>query len=149
MTTQKDLECEMEELRLEIKSGEQTISTLHRILERKEQQLKQMNYAEKRKKRIINDNWKVETMNANYPMLEVIDENTVKIEGVEYKKVEKQKPQTLSLYDFLLKNRNTMFSKNAICDIVRKWMIDHTTIETEDEEKVTFTIHKEQLQKPK
>ena len=141
MITQKDLECEIKELQLEIKNKKTTISTLQRILEKKEQQLKQMNDTQR--------NWKVETMNANYPMLEVIDENTVKIEGVEYKKVEKQKPQTLSLYDFLLKNHNTMFSKNAICDIVREWMIDHTTIETEDEEKVTFTIHKEQLQTPK
>ena len=57
-------------------------------------------------------------------------------------------PHTLSLYDFLLKNHNTMFSKSAICDIVRGWLIDHTVIETEDAEKVTFTIHKEQLQRP-
>jgi hypothetical protein len=71
------------------------------------------------------------------------------IMGVKYKRVEEPKPQTLSLYDFLLKNHNTMFSKSAICDIVRGWLIDHTVIETEDAEKVTFTIHKEQLQRPK
>ena len=87
MNTQKNLECEIKELQLEIKSGKTTISTLQRILEQKEQQLKEMNDTQR--------NWKVETMNANYPMLEVIDENTVKIEGVEYKKVSKEKPQTL------------------------------------------------------
>jgi hypothetical protein len=37
----------------------------------------------------------------------------------------------------------------GICNIVRGWLIDNTVIETEDEEKVTFTIHKEQLQTPK
>ena len=144
MITQKDLECEIKELQLEIKNKKTTISTLQRILEKKEQQLKQMNDTQR--------NWKVETMNANYPMLEVVDENTVKIEGVEYKKVPKEKPQTLSLYDFLLKNHNThntLFSESSICGIVREWLIDHTVIETEDAEKVTFTIHKEQLQTPK
>jgi hypothetical protein len=92
-------------------------------------------------------------MNANYPMLEVIDENTVKIEGVEYKKVEKEKPQTL--YDALelpYLTNGYMFNKQQkewICDIVRGWLIDHTVIETEDAERVTFTILKEQLQTPK
>ena len=57
-------------------------------------------------------------------------------------------PKTLSLYDFLLKKNGTMFSKNAICDIVKSWLIDHTVIESEDAEKLTFTICKEQLQRP-
>jgi len=80
-----------------------------------------------------------------YPMLEVIDENTVKIEGVEYKKVEKPKPQTL--FEYL--NSFRMINAEGVCNIVRSWLIDHTVIETEDAEKVTFTIHKEQLQTPK
>lgn len=33
-------------------------------------------------------NWQVEMQNANYPMLEIIDENTVMIEGVKYQKVD-------------------------------------------------------------
>lgn len=45
--------------------------------------------------KLQNNNWKIQMKNARYPMLEVIDENTVKIEGVEYKKVEKPKPPTL------------------------------------------------------
>ena len=36
-----------------------------------------------------------------------------------------------------------------ICNIVRGWLIDQTVIESEDAKKVTFTIHKEQLQRPK
>jgi len=147
---QGHLECEMEELRLEIKDNAERIDKLCNLLKQnntKLRTLKQMNTNEAVENKLQPRNWKVETMNANYPMLEVVDENTVKIEGVEYKKVEPPKP--LTLYDFLLKNHNTMFSKSAICDIVRDWLIDHTVIETEDAEKVTFTIHKEQLQRPK
>jgi hypothetical protein len=152
MITEKDLECEMEELRLEIKDNAERIDKLCNLLKRNNEKLrtlKQMNTNEAVENKLLNKDWKVQVMNANYPMLEVVDENTVKIEGVEYKKVQKKKPQTLSLYDFLLKNLNTMFSKSAICDIVRGWLIDHTVIETEDAERVTFTILKEQLQTPK
>ncbi len=107
-----------------------------------------MNTNEAVENKLQNKNWNIEVMNANYPMLEVVDENTVKIEGVEYKKVEKPKPQTL--YDALCeKDNGFIVSKKTTCDIVRGWLIDHTVIETEDAEKVTFTIHKEQLQTPK
>ena len=58
-------------------------------------------------------------------------------------KQDQSTPKTLSLYDFLLKKNGTMFSKNAICDIVKSWLIDHTVIESEDAEKLTFTICKE------
>ena len=113
MTTQKDLEYEIKELQLEIESGKQTISTLHRILERKEQQLKEMNDAHrntneavenKRKEHLISDlqskNWYVNMREFAYPKLEVIDENTVRIEGVKYQKVDEvntlpPKPPTL------------------------------------------------------
>ena len=140
MITQKDLECEIKELQLEIKSGKTTISTLQRILEKKEQQLKEMNDTQR--------NWKVETMNANYPMLEVIDENTVKIDGVKYQKIGTPRPKTL--YDALKeKHGDYPMGRIDVCNIVRGWLIDHTTIETEDAEMVTFTIHKEQLQTPK
>ena len=88
MNTQKNLECEIKELQLEIKSGKTTISTLQRILEQKELQLKEMNDTQR--------NWKVETMNANTPLLEVVDENTVKIEGVEYKRYQKKNHRHLN-----------------------------------------------------
>jgi molybdopterin converting factor small subunit len=106
MTTQKDLECEMEELRLEIKENAERIDKLCDILKRNNEKLrtlKQMNTNEavenKQKEHLISDlqskNWYVNMREFIYPQLEVVDENTVKIEGVEYKKVEKQKPQTL------------------------------------------------------
>jgi len=40
-------------------------------------------------------NWYVNMREFINPQLEVVDENTVKIEGVEYKKVEKPKAPTL------------------------------------------------------
>ena len=93
-------------------------------------------------------NWKVETMNANYPMLEVVDENTVKIDGVKYQKIGTPRPKTL--YDALKeKHGDYPMGRIDVCNIVRGWLIDHTIIETEDAETVTFTIHKEQLQTPK
>jgi hypothetical protein len=42
-----------------------------------------------------------------------------------------------------------MVNAEGVCNIVRSWLIDHTVIETEDAEKVTFTILKEQLQTTK
>jgi DNA gyrase/topoisomerase IV subunit A len=152
---QDDLVFELQELQTEVEENSRTLDNLCNLLKQNNEKLrtlKKMNYAEKRKERIINDlqskNWNIEVMNANYPMLEVVDENTVKIEGVEYKKVEKEKPQTL--YDALCEKDDAFIvSKKTTCDIVRGWLIDHTVIETEDAEKVTFTIHKEQLQTPK
>jgi hypothetical protein len=149
MTTQKDLECEMEELRLEIKENAERIDKLCDILKQnntKLRTLKKMNTNEAVENKLQNKNWKVQVMNANYPMLEVVDENTVKIEGVEYKKVEKEKPQTL--FDALLDDFDWEEREN-ICGIIRGWLINHTIIETEDAERVTFTILKEQLQTPK
>lgn len=142
MTEKEHLECEIKELELEIKSGKQTLSVAQHMLERKQQQLKEINDLQNK---LETKNWKVDTMNAIYPMLEVIDENTVKIEGVEYKKVEEQKPQTLLEY----LNSFRMINAEGVCNIVRSWLIYHTVIETEDAEKVTFTILKEQLQTTK
>lgn len=142
MLDEDKLVREIKELELEIKSGKQTLSVAQHMLERKQQQLKEINDLQNK---LETKNWKVDTMNAIYPMLEVIDENTVKIEGVEYKKVEEQKPQTLLEY----LNSFRMVNAEGVCNIVRSWLIDHTVIETEDAEKVTFTILKEQLQTTK
>jgi hypothetical protein len=111
---QGHLECEMEELRLEIKDNAERIDKLCNLLKQnntKLRTLKGMNETQR--------NWKVETMNANYPILEVVDENTLKINGVEYKKVEKQKPQTL--FDALLDDFDWE-ERETICRIVRSWL---------------------------
>lgn len=144
MTEQEHLECEIQELELEIEGHNKAIQNLKNVQERRKQKLKKMELKEQIDK-LEDKNWKVEVMNATYPVLEFVDENTVKIDGVEYKKVEKQKPQTL----FQHLNSFDMVCPEFVCNIVRGWLIDHTTIETEDAEKVTFTIHKEQLQTPK
>jgi hypothetical protein len=154
---QHKLVREIQDLQFEIDEYTRSINKRKIILERK-QQLKEMNDAHrntneavenKQKEHLVSDlqskNWYVNMREFRYPMLEVIDENTVKIEGVEYKKVEKPKPQTL--FEYL--NSFRMINAEGVCNIVRSWLIDHTVIETEDAEKVTFTIHKEQLQTPK
>jgi len=135
------LECEMEELRLEIKDNAERIDKLCNLLKQNNTKLRTL-------KGMTNQTPCNHRTPPKYNV-EYLDDKMVIVNGIQYQRVEEQKPQTLSLYDFLLKNHNTMFSKSAICDIVRGWLIDHTAIETEDAEKVTFTIHKEQLQRPK
>ena len=111
MTEKEHLECEIKELELEIKKHNEAIQNLNNIKERRTQKLKEMNNTQKNTneavenklkeendywiKKLQDHNFNVAIKNANYPMVEVVDENTVKIEGVEYKKVEKPKPQTL------------------------------------------------------
>jgi hypothetical protein len=79
-----------------------------------------------------------------------IDDEIVIINGEKYKRIieEPKKPQTLHK---TLLQKTEIYPKvcGEICDVVRGWLIDHTVIETEDEEMITFTIHKEQLQTPK
>jgi hypothetical protein len=132
MTEKEHLECEIQEYELEIEQKVKAIGNLKYILEKKEQQLKEMNDSTNR----------LEELNC-FP--KVIDENTIVIDGVEYKKVI---PHTL--YDTLgKKHGNYPMGRVDVCDVVRGWLIDHTVIENESAEMVTFTIHKDQLQIPK
>jgi hypothetical protein len=72
----------------------------------------------------------------------------IEIGGVKYQRLTKPKPPTL--YDTFIKEHGDLpMGRKDACDIVRGWLIDHTVIETEDAERVTFTILKEQLQTPK
>jgi hypothetical protein len=82
MTEKEHLECEIMEYELEIEQKVKAIGNLKYILEKKEQQLKEMNDSTNR----------LGELNC-FP--KVIDENTIVIDGVEYKKVEEPKPQTL------------------------------------------------------
>jgi hypothetical protein len=77
--------------------------------------------------------------------VEYLDDKMVIVNGVQYQKVEEPKPQTLLKYF----NSFGLIGAEGVCNIVRSWLIDHTVIETEDAEKVTFTILKEQLQTTK
>jgi len=70
----------------------------------------------------------------------------IEIGGVKYQRIMEKKPQTL--FDALLDDFDWEEREN-ICGIIRGWLINHTIIETEDAERVTFTILKEQLQTPK
>jgi hypothetical protein len=107
-------------------------------LSRKQQKLKEMNDSTNRLK-------EPNCVPKQYFSPVVIDENTIVIDGVEYKRVI---PPTL--YDTLLKKHgNYPMGRKDVCDIVRGWLIAHTVIENESAEMVTFTILKEQLQTPK
>lgn len=145
---------EWEELRLQIEQKAKEIGDIVNILERRRQKLKEINdtnkaVENKRKENLISDlqskNWYVNMREFMYPKVEVVDDEIVTINGVKYQRVEKPKPQTL----FQHLNSFGIVGAEGICNIVRGWLIDNTVIETEDAEKVTFTIHKEQLQTPK
>jgi hypothetical protein len=134
---QDDFVFEFQELQLEIEENSRTLDNLCNLLERNNEKLrtlKQMNDAQrntneavenKRKEHLVSDlqskNWYVNMREFIYPQLEVVDENTVKIEGVEYKKVEKPKPQTL--YDALCEKGNIYANVSAtVCEIVKEWL---------------------------
>ena len=135
MTEKGHLECEIKELQLEIEQKAKAIGKIKDMFQRK---LKEMNDSTNRLK-------EPNCVPKQYFSPVVIDENTIVIDGVEYKKVI---PPTL--YDTLLKKHgNYPMGRVDVCNIVRGWLIDHTVIENESAETVTFTIHKDQLQIPK
>ena len=94
MITQRDLECEIKELQLEIEDRQKAICKLKTYLERKELQLKEM---------------------TNQQPLDIIE-----IGGVKYQRVEEPKPQTL--YEMFCKKHGEFISREAICEIVKEWL---------------------------
>ena len=138
MITEKDLECEMEELRLEIKDNAERIDKLCNLLKRNNEKLRTL-------KGMTNQTPCNHRTPPKYNV-EYLDDKMVIVNGIQYQRVEEQKPQTL--FDALLDDFDWE-ERETICRIVRGRLIDHTVIETEDAERVTFTIHKEQLQTPK
>jgi len=145
----------MEELRLEIKENAERIDKLCNLLKQnntKLRTLKQMNTNEAVENKLQPRNWKVETMSANYPMLEVIDENTVKIEGVEYKKVSKEPP--LTIYEFLIQceygelnppyiDKKIEIETNA--ENFLNYLYECCDILEEDDNKIIVSISKQQM----
>ena len=92
-------------------------------------------------------------MDCNVKLLKKLDDNTVMIDGVKYQKIE-ETPKPKTLYEALhrlYRNCNGLQripGLSEICDATRGYLIDYSTIETEDADMVTFTIHKAQLQVP-
>ena len=93
MTDKKTLECEIEEYALEIEQKAKEIGKLKDILDRKEQQLKQMKET---------DTSKV-----------LIEGDTATINGIKYKRVEEPKPK--KLFDVI---RNLGYSVDMCYEIV-------------------------------
>jgi hypothetical protein len=104
MTEQEHLECEIKELQLEIKSGEQTLAVIQRILEQKQRKLKEMNHCTPPK------------YNVDY-----IDDKMAIVNGVQYQRVEEPKIKTL--YDVLYEEGG-MYSSvcNTVVEIVKGWL---------------------------
>ena len=96
MITQRDLECEIKELQLEIEDHQKAIGKLKTYLERKELQLKEM---------------------TNQQPLDIIE-----IGGVKYQRVEEPKPTTL--YEALheVYYGTTYVHKEEICGVVERWL---------------------------
>lgn len=112
MTDKKTLECEIEEYALGIEQKAKEIGKLKDILDRKEQQLKQMKET---------DTSKV-----------LIEGDTATIMGVKYKRVEEPKPKTL--YEALdeVYYGTTYANKEDICGVVERWLPDENYSDGED-----------------
>jgi hypothetical protein len=150
---QDDLVFELQELQTEVEENSRTLDNLCNLLERnneKLRKLKEMNdthrntneaVENKRKEHLVSDlqskNWYVNMREFIYPQLEVVDENTVKIEGVEYKKVQKEKPQTLEriITECMIGYNNTVIVElmERILDRVEvEWMINKVGCDKEE-----------------
>ena len=113
MTIQKDLECEMEELRLEIKENAERIDKLCDILKQNNTKLRTL-------KKMTNQ---IPCNHRTPPKynVEYLDDKMVIVNGIQYQRVEPPKPQTL--YDTLYE-KGSMYS--SVCDtvvkIVTEWL---------------------------
>ena len=109
MITEKDLECEMEELRLEIKENAERIDKLCNLLEQNNTKLRKIKEMNHRSPVKYNVEYLVEylddktvivngvsyTKKEPTPIVIQEDKNTIVVAGVKYQKIEEPKPQTL------------------------------------------------------
>jgi hypothetical protein len=87
MITEKDLECEMEELRLEIKDNAERIDKLCNLLKRNNEKLRTL-------KGMTNQTPCNHRTPPKYNV-EYLDDKMVIVNGIQYQRVEEPKPQTL------------------------------------------------------
>ena len=114
MTDKKTLECEIEEYALGIEQKAKEIGKLKDILDRKEQQLKQMKET---------DTSKV-----------LIEGDTATINGIKYKRVEE--PEQATLYDVVRHGLEYSIDMcDEIVDSVRCWLPDEHYSDGEDYDK--------------
>jgi len=134
MITEKDLECEMEELRLEIKENAERIDKLCNLLEQNNTKLRKIKEMNHRTPVKYNVEYLVEylddktvivngvsyTKKEPTPIFIQEDKNTIVVAGVKYQRiVEEPKPQTL--YNSISKLEKPMFPDDVI-NTVRKWL---------------------------
>jgi hypothetical protein len=137
MITQKDLECEMEELRIEIKENAERIDKLCDILKRNNEKLltlKQMNTNEAVENKFQND-------------------NTIVVGGVKYQKVQ----QALTIYEFLIQceygelnppyiDKKIEIETNA--ENFLNYLYEYCDVIEEDDDKLVVSISKQQMVMP-
>ena len=112
MTDKKTLECEIEEYALGIEQKAKEIGKLKDILDRKEQQLKQMKET---------DISKV-----------LIEGDTATINGIKYKRVEEPKPEREFLCN-VMRNLGYSYDRcDEIVDAVRCWLPDRLKYDGEE-----------------
>jgi hypothetical protein len=138
MTDKKTLECEIEEYALGIEQKAKEIGKLKDILDRKEQQLKQMDEEEtlaliKKWSPLLD---KEQSPNVKAMLIEsqetkvketdiskvLIEGDTATINGIKYKRVEEPKPQTL--YEVLINLGYSYDRCYEIVDAVEEWLPD-------------------------
>jgi hypothetical protein len=132
---QGHLECEIKELRLEIKENAETMDNLCNLLERnneKLRKLKEMNHRTPSKPQAIC------MVSPHNSKLEYLDEQTVIVNGVKYRRVEEPKPMD-DVIDRLVKKYQAQKLWNMvrdklgysidccdeIVDLVEKWLPEY------------------------
>ena len=123
MTTQKDLECETEELRLEIKENAERIDKLCDILKQNNTKLRTL-------KQMTNQT-PCNHRTPYKPQVQYYDEQMVIVNGIQYQRVEPPKPQTL--YEALCEKGNVYANVCAtVIEIVTEWLPDEVEVDTEE-----------------
>ena len=117
MITQRDLECEIKELQLEIEDHQKAIGKLKTYLERKELQLKEMTNQ-------TPCNYRTPTKyNVEY-----LDDKMVIVNGVQYQKVEEPKPQTLQrIIEECMLGRNREIQLDLVENILDRVEVEFLT----------------------
>jgi ribosomal protein L16 Arg81 hydroxylase len=119
-----------------------------------EMSYRQAGYDEETIQKLQNNNCKIQMKNARYPVLEVIDENTVKIEGVEYKKVLKEKTPTI--YEFLIQCAYGEWNPDLVDTEIQiqietnaenfvNYLYEYCDVIEEDDDKMIVSISKTQM----
>lgn len=164
--TEKDLECEIQELVIGIEQKAKEIGKLNTILEQKEQQLKEMTNqtpcnhrtppkynVEYLDDKMVIVNGVSYTRTERTPIVIQEDENTIVVAGVKYKKVS----PPLTIYEFLVQceygelnppcfDKKIEIENNA--ENFLNYLYEYCGVIEEDDDKLVVSISKKQMVMP-